>query len=510
MSQLVNIFLSKITFVILFLIVQLFVLYELILYFHDNFAYIYFIIEVSSLLSVVYLINKQEVSEIKIGWIVCIMMLPVFGVTLYLLLGKPILNKNYQNRLKRVEEQAAPYIQQNHKVMHQLHKQDVLAYTQSYYIYHTSKFPVYTSTTTEYLPLGEVKLRALKEELRKAKYYIFLQYFIIKQGQMWNEILAILEEKVKEGIEVRVMYDDAGCISNLPYRYDKILQEKGISCVIINPLRPALNIVLQNRDHRKIVVIDGIVGFTGGINIGDEYINAYAKLGHWKDCAVLIKGDAVKSLLVSFLETWNFYHTKESEIAPFISLDTQIDENETGFIQPYSDTPLDQSYLSQRIYLNILNQAKKYVYINTPYFIMDQAFLDEITCAAKRGIDIRIVTPHIPDKWYVHIMTRSYYKELINAGVQVYEYTPGFIHSKTFVSDDTIGTVGTVNLDYRSMYHNFECGVWMYKTTAVTQLRDDFLSTLEVCTKMNVEDCTNEKWYRKVFVFFFKIITPLL
>ncbi len=509
MKNIMKIVLSKITFIIIALLLQLFFIVGVVYYFNKHFTYIYAFSSLLGLILVLYLISKNEIPEIKLAWIVCIIILPVTGVTLYMLFGHPVINKKYRNIISLLQRKLEKTLIQDKEVLNNLKNSNSLISTQSNYIYKASHCPVYQNTDTEYLRLGEIKFEKVKEELKKAKRYIFVQYFIIQEGKMWNEILDILIEKSKQGVDVRVMYDDVGCVPTLPYKYDKKLNSLGIKCKVINPLRPSLNIVLQNRDHRKIIVIDGEIGFTGGVNLADEYINEYPKHGHWKDCAVMIKGDAVFSFVVMFLQTWYVHSKEKEEFEKYRPEYNYIEKNaEKGFVQPYFDSPLDTEYTSQNVYKNILNQSKEYVYINSPYFIIDNDLLNSFIGAAKRGVDVRVVTPHIADKWYVHAVTRSYYKRLIEVGVKIYEYTPGFIHSKTFVSDDCVATIGTVNLDYRSLYHHFECGVWLYESKAVNQLKEDYLNTLESCQQIKYKDC-NEKWYKAMFIWIIKIITPL-
>lgn len=509
MKKFLSIIFSKLTFVLGLFTLQVLFFASIVYYFNQHFLYIYAASSLISFGTLLFLINKKEVPEIKMSWVVCILALPLFGITLYFLIGEPILNKKYKKNLKESLDVSIDTLKQDDDVFQNIKKINTLASTQTKYILNASNCPVYQNTSTEYLKLGEVKQEALLRELKNAKHYIFLQYFIIEEGKMWGEILEILKEKAATGVDVRVLYDDAGCAMTLPNGYHKKLEKMGIKCGIINPMSPRLNIVLQNRDHRKIVVIDGLVGFTGGINLADEYINAKVKHGHWKDCAVMLKGNAVMSLAAMFLQTWNFTKKTTEELSLFEPKEI-FKTKEKGFVQPYTDTPHDTEYTAQIIYQNILNHACDYVYVNSPYFIVDDEVLNAFLSAAKRGIDVRLVLPHIADKWYVHIIARSYYKQLIQGGIKVYEYTPGFIHSKTFVSDDTTASIGTVNLDYRSLYHHFECGVWMYNSDAVMQLKEDYLETLKVCQEMTIEDCNKIKWYKRAFVTLVKIFAPML
>lgn len=331
----------------------------------------------------------------------------------------------------------------------------------------------------------------LLSELEKAENYIFLEFFIVQEGVMWDSILAILKEKARQGIKVRLIYDDMGCFFLLPNDYPKRLAKDGIECTMFNPFRPFLTAKQNNRDHRKIISIDGKVAFTGGINLADEYINAIEKYGHWKDSGIMIQGKAAWSFTLMFLEMWEIctgcnedyasyypWHKDSCKILP------------DGFVQPYADSPMDTENVGEHVYLQILNQAQDYVYINTPYLIVDDSMVSALSLAAKRGVDVRIITPHKWDKWIIHMTTRSYYRELIKAGVKVYEYTNGFMHAKTFVSDDRTATVGTTNLDFRSLYLHFECGALLFDSTAVMEVKEDFLNTLEICQQITEKDCS--------------------
>ncbi|MEG1996245.1 MAG: cardiolipin synthase [Oscillospiraceae bacterium] len=510
-TKLFKLLFSRLALVVVLLVIQAAVLLILVLTLSKYFIYVYALFTILSLLMVIFLVNKDDNPEVRISWIICIMSFPVFGGLFYILLGRAKVDKSHKKQMMVLKNRSKDILPDDKQVFDNLAQIDKLASTQSAYIKSASTYPLYENTKTKYLKLGEVKFEQLKIELNAAKHYIFLQYFIIQEGVMWDAILDILVKKVKEGLDVRVMYDDLGCVQTLPFQYNKKLESLGIKCVVFNPFRPHFNAVLQNRDHRKIAVIDGFVGFTGGINLADEYINVYEKHGHWKDCAVMLKGEAVWSMTLMFLEAWNFYHKDDDDFAKFMPHKFHEEQFcDDGFVQPYCDSPLDSEYTGELIYMNILNEAKDYVYINTPYFIVDDALVTAFTSTAKRGVNIKMVTPHHADKWYVHLMTRSSYKKLIEAGVEIYEYTPGFIHSKTFVSDDKISTIGTINLDYRSLYHHYECGVWMYQTDATMELKKDFLEMLNVCQQVTIEDCKKEKWYKKLFITIIKIFTPLM
>ena len=400
---------------------------------------------------------------------------------------------------------------QDPNVLDRLEKESEYAKNQALYMINYSNCPIYENTYNEYLTPGEVKFEKLVEELKKAKHFIFLEYFIIEEGIMWNTILEILKEKAKEGVDVRVIYDDVGCVMKLPYKYGDKLEKYGIKCRVFNPFIPIFTNRLNNRDHRKIAVIDGYVGFMGGINLADEYINAFEKYGHWKDAAILLKGEAVFNLTVMFLTMWDFINNSDDD---YLKYRPENFTNEKylskGYVQPFDDSPLVNEPIGETVYLNLINKAKKYIYINTPYLIIDNEMATALKIAAKSGVDVRIVTPHIPDKWFVHAVTRSYYQSFIKDNIKIYEYTPGFMHSKTFVVDDEYAVVGSINLDFRSLYLHFECGAWLYKTDSVLKLKEDFLDTLELCQQISLQDCENVKWPVKFGRLILRMFSPLL
>lgn len=458
----------------------------------------------------VYIISKKDKGAYKLTWVFMILLFPVFGGLFYIMFNFQLTYKRYSKRAEKCERKArnlynktgGDYCEAVDKIPEYIPQVD---YLQNY-----GGFPIYTNTQTKYLSPGEVKFEYLVEELKKAEKYIFLEYFIVQEGKMWNTILEILKEKAKKGVLVRLIYDDMGCFFLLPKNYRKKLQEYGIECVVFNPFRPFLSTVQNNRDHRKIAVIDGKVAFTGGINLADEYINAYEKHGHWKDASVMLEGKAAWSFTLMFLQMWELCTGKNEDYAKYYPWQAEPCPIESdGFVQPYSDSPMDKDNVGEHVYLQIINNAKKYVYINTPYLIIDDSMVSALCLAAKSGVDVRIVTPHKWDKWWVHMTTRSYYRELIKAGVKIYEYTQGFIHSKTFVSDDRVATVGTTNLDFRSLYLHFECGVRMYDTTAVSEIKEDFLKNLENCHKIELEDCKANIPLR-IFQDIMRIFAPLM
>ena len=414
----------------------------------------------------------------KIAWLLLILPFPIFGGVFYLLIGGGYIPKRTQKRMQGMLEKSAQTLKDDFKA------DDLLplggdAAGQASYLERRAACPAYTNTETEYFPLGDEVFPRMLDELEKAEKYIFLEYFIIQPGVFWDSILAILERKAAQGVEVRVLYDDFGCMFTLPRDYNETLNKKGIQCRVFNRLTPVMSLRLNNRDHRKLLIIDGKVGFTGGFNLADEYINVCERFGHWKDSAILLEGDAVWSMTVMFLTMWDNIADWDEDFERFRPPASPV-RPWTGYVQPYTDTPLDREAVGQSVYLNMISKAKNYIYITTPYLIVDVATNTALCNAAKSGVDVRIITPHIPDKRYVFEVTRAHYQPLLEAGVQIYEYTPGFIHAKNFVVDDRFATVGTVNLDYRSLFLHFEDGVWLCEAPCIRDIRKDFEATLKV------------------------------
>lgn len=502
---------QRLVFFFLTLAVQIYIIFLVILQFREYFLYFYVISLIIGCILVIYILNGKSNPSYKIAWIVPILILPIFGGTFYLVYGGNKLSKREKNKMNNQNLKMKSSLIQDYNVLNRLEKESEYAKNQSLYILNYANCPIYENTYNEYLSPGEAKFEKLVEELKKAKHFIFLEYFIIEEGIMWNTILEILKEKVKEGIDVRVIYDDVGCVMKLPYKYADELKKYGIKCRVFNPFVPVFTNRLNNRDHRKITVIDGYVGFMGGINLADEYINAYEKYGHWKDAAILIKGDAVFNLTVMFLTMWDFINNTDDD---YLKYKPENYTNEKylgkGYIQPFDDSPLVNEPIGETVYLNLINKAKNYIYINTPYLIIDNEMATALKIAAKSGVEVIIVTPHIPDKWFVHAVTKSYYHSFIKDGIKIYEYTPGFMHSKTFVVDDEYAVVGSINLDFRSLYLHFECGAWLYNTDSVLKVRDDFIKTLELCQRISLKECEDIKWPIKFGRLILRLFSPLL
>lgn len=469
--------------------------------------YITAVFTIVSVLVVIYLIGRDENPSFKLAWCIAILAFPLLGGLFYLVVRLQSSNKSFRERMAAAN-QSAPPLEQNEEAVRMLAECNADAAIEASYLVKTAGFPVYSASGVEYFSLGETFFEELKIRLRQAEKYIFMEYFIIASGKMWDEILEILEEKAAKDVDVRVMYDSMGSLFLLPDKYYNKLESRGIKAVEFNRFRPTVSAIQNNRDHRKICVIDGCYAFTGGINIGDEYINCQSRCGHWKDNGVMVIGEAVKSFTDMFLKMWNTaYHSTDNREYLSDKLPKIADD---GFIIPYCDNPWDNEYVSQSVYMNIISKARKYIYITTPYFIIGDEFITALELAAKSGVDVRIVTPHIWDKHFVYITTNSYYERLIKAGIKVYEYTPGFIHAKTFLCDDNIATVGTSNVDYRSMYMQYECGVWLCGCKALRDIKDDIEDTISKSHEVTLEECRKQPLGIRIIQRLIQLFAPLM
>ena len=464
-----------------------------------------------SLMVVLYIINKDDNPAYKLAWIIPILVFPLFGGFLYLLFGDKRPTKRMRIHMDKAAAKISAFSVSEDKLLEEIKAEDKIAYGQMKYINDFAHYPAYRNTESYYYKSGEECYPVLLEELRKAKHFIFMEYFIVEETGMWDGILTILKQKAAEGVEVRFMYDDMGCVALLPYRYYKKLEEYGIKSIAFNPVIPFFSLVMNHRDHRKITVIDGNVGFMGGWNLADEYINVKERFGYWKDTAVMLKGDAVWNLTSMFLVSWNSVRQdKEEDIRrymPEMLVPNPIVAE--GYVQPYGDSPLDRENVSESVFLNMINSAQDYIYMSTPYLVIDNEMMTALILAAKRGVDVRIFTPGIPDKRYVFILTQSYYSQLVKGGVKIYQYDPGFVHAKSFVCDDKYAIVGTINLDYRSLYLHFECGTFFYGTPVVAAVKDDLLEMTEVSTQQTYA-MTQKHVLKRLAQAVLRVLAPLM
>ena len=468
------------------------------------------VFRIISILAVLWIINTEDNPAYKIAWIILVLVFPLLGGLFYVMVGHKRPSKGMRRRLDAECSRTEKELVQEEAVLDKLGEMDGRVRGSAYYLAETGGYPVWDHTLATYYKIGEEYYASLLAELKKAEHFIFMEFFIVGEGKMWDSILEVLEEKAAAGVDVRFVYDDLGCVSLLPSAYSRILESKGIKSFAFNPFVPLWSLVMNNRDHRKIAVIDGHTAFSGGINLADEYINEKERFGHWKDTGFMLKGEAVWNYTVMFLRMWNAYRHTDESYEPFRphAWHPEAFEGE-GFIQPYSDSPLDDERLGENVYLNILNRAKDYVYIFTPYLIVDHEMQTALCLAAKRGVDVRIMTPGIPDKKTIFQLTRSYYPVLLKAGVRIYEYTPGFLHAKSFVCDDEAAVVGTINMDYRSLYLHFECGTFFYQNPLVMDVKRDSLTTMEKGREIALSD-TRQGFFGSLFCAVLRVFSPLL
>lgn len=511
MKKVLSFVFHRVVIVALLILLQLGLLIGMMVRFEKYFSYFYLVCTIFALVMVLEIVSDRSHPAYKIAWIIVILLAPVFGGLFYAVFGGHRLSARTRRRMQPIEERVTAALADSGQGCAELETVDPAAAGQSRYIRDYAGCPAFQNTLVDYYPLGDDAFPAMLEALRAAQHYIFMEYFIVEPGEMWNAILAVLREKAAAGVEVRFLYDDLGSIMTAPAGYDRTLRRMGIQARRFNPFIPVVSSRFNNRDHRKICVVDGHTGFTGGINLADEYINRVVKHGHWKDTVVRLQGDAVYSLTMMFLSLWDYcegaaedydaYRPQVHAPAPVVG---------DCWVQPFGDSPFDDEPAGENVYLNLLGAATDRVWINTPYLIIGNEMVSALAGAAKRGVDVRIVTPHVADKKFVHAMTRSYYLELIEAGVKIYEYTPGFIHAKSFVVDGKTAVIGTINLDYRSLYLHFECGVWMYRPPCIRDMERDYLQTLEKSRPVTLEECRGLPLRTRLARAVLRIFAPLM
>ena len=500
---------SRTALILLLILLQIGVLFYLATALQEHAFYVYGALTIVQAGVVIYIINEKGNPEFMCTWIILILILPVFGCLLYIYVKLEIGSRFIRERTGKIDLETKEYLKQKKSTTEDLRKSKPANANLSRYL-NQLHFPTYRNTKASYYGCGEDNFPVMLEELEKAEKYIFLEYFIIDEGFMWESILDILKEKAKNGVEVRLMYDGMNSISRLSHDYPKEMQKYNIQCKMFSPIVPVLSTTQNNRDHRKICVIDGKVAFTGGLNLADEYINKKERFGYWKDTAIMLEGDAVQSMTMLFLQMWNVTETRPEDYEKYLTVKSKELRRELGYVIPYGDSPFDREDVGKEVYFHILNHAKKYVHIMTPYLILDREMITALTRAAKSGIDVKIIMPFIPDKWYAFAVAKTYYRELISAGVKIYEYLPGFVHAKVFVSDDDTVTVGTINLDYRSLYLHFENGVFIYNNPVVRDVEMDYQNTLKKCMRISVADLNKINPFMLLAGKVLRLLAPLM
>ena len=530
----------RMVFAVLSILLEVGLLFVLLHYVGERAAWIYHVLRFLSVALVLGIYGSHKTASIRMTWIMLIMLAPIFGTTLYLLIGLNGYTWKMRIRYDQIDKVLLPMLPSNEEVAAQVKERDGRLYGLVRYIQGQAGYPVYANTEVTYYDDGEKGFEAQKRDLAKAEHFIFMEYHAIEDAECWHELQEVLEERARAGVEVRVFYDDMGSLGFINTDFVKRTQKHGIQCRVFNPFGPGLNLFLNNRDHRKITVIDGRVGFTGGYNLANEYFHRTEPFGFWKDTGIRLEGDAVRSLTVTFLEMWNASSGRDRDDRDFAGYlpelnrpvepaakcadgeierlvrDGQEDEqikkagSANGFVQPYADSPMDDRPVGEDVYISIAEGAQDYVWFITPYLIITDEMRHALSLAARRGVDVRIITPGIPDKKIVYSLTRSYYNGLTRSGVRIFEYTPGFCHAKMCVSDDLVATCGTINLDYRSLYHHFENGCLYADCPAVMDTKRDFEETFAKCTEVTEYYTTGRGAFLRFGQMILRLFAPLM
>ena len=498
---------SRTVIIILLLLMNCFLLFSLLFELFEGITLVFGGMVVATGVMLIIILNTDDDPAFKLSWSIVVAVLPLFGIVLYLFVRFDLGSRLHKRMLEKSIQSSMPYIPDSAEMLQKLQQENPDAAGIARYLQQYGNAPLYANTDVRYFPLGEDKFKEMLIQLEQAEHFIFLEYFIVCQGTMWGQILEILSRKAKEGVQVRVLYDGMNAVTNLPYNYPKQLEKLGIRCKMFSPVRPFVSTHYNNRDHRKILVIDGHTAFTGGINLQDRYINQEEVYGHWKDTAIMVQGEAARGFTLMFLQMWNA-NEWEHHYEPY--LQSIPAASAPGYVIPYGEDPTGQERVAKTVYLSILNQAKKYVYIMTPYLILDGEMSNALQFAAKRGVDVRLILPHIPDKRTAFALAKSHYQELIGAGVKIYEYTPGFVHAKVFLSDDICGVVGSINLDYRSLYLHYECAAYLYKVPALADIKADFADTMAKSQLVTAEAVKNQSLLSRLLAALLKVVAPLM
>ena len=534
---LLHLLFSRILLVVALMAVQVMILVAFFVWLHDYLPHFTAIVTLFTIGMVIYLFNIEMDAEAKLTWMLIIAVIPVFGAELLLFTRTNAGHRKIKNRVAELIQETKEVLPQDKETALELEADGGGLDDLGKYVGRSGCFPICRNDEAVYYPSGEVYIDAICEEIAKAERYVFLEFFIIEEGQMWGRVLELLKEKVEQGVDVRVLYDGMCDIANLPSNYAKLLQKQGIKAKKFSPIRPVVSSHYNYRDHRKILVIDGKTAFTGGINLADEYMNAVVRFGYWKDAAVMVRGEAARSFTLMFLQMWNI-DEKEADFTPlervgktdYVGISEKADaaapgslpeagaapadENAAGesdgFVMPYADCPLDNDKVGETVYMDMLYRANDYVHIMTPYLILDGELMAAFKYAAERGVDVRLILPGIPDKKAAYALAKTHYQELTASGVKIYEYTPGFVHAKVCVSDGKKAVVGTINFDYRSLYHHFECAVYLYRSRCIADIEKDFQKTQSACRAVTPETVRKESFFYKAAGWLLKFMAPLM
>lgn len=509
-KNIMRIIFSRFMFILMMILLQVFILIMLYLIFEEYVAHINVIMSIFSILMVIYLYNSGMDSTSKLTWMMLIGLFPVPGAMFLGFTRLDLGSRRLKKSLRYARDLTVDLIPQDPDVLEALGEEGDDMKCLYNFVQKTGNYPLFMNTSVKYYPDGQEFFEKVLEDLEQAKKYIYMEYFIISEGYMWGRILEVLSRKAAEGVDVRVMYDGMCEISLLPADYTERMRKLGIECRAFSKIYPFLSTYYNYRDHRKILVIDGDVAYTGGINLADEYINRKPRFGHWKDTAIRLEGDAVVSFTEMFLLLWNIYLAEENPFEKVRKYRSRKSEEASGFVLPFSDSPLDSYQVGEAMFLETLGKSQKYVHIMTPYLIIDDTMKNALKLAAIRGVDVTLILPGIPDKKAAYAIAKSHYSELVEAGVKIYEYTPGFVHSKVMVSDDIKAMVGSINLDYRSLYHHFECAAYLYRCDAIPDIEKDFYETLKKCRRVTPDTIKNENIGYKLAAALLKFVAPLM
>ncbi len=476
----------------------------------EYYAAIQIVLSLLAFILVLHICDRPINSAYKITWIVTILIFPLFGILIYLMFGHHNVLFFTRQKFLHLQDVLTTSLIRDPEKLEQLRAQDPVLGGQAYYLQQVAGYPLYQNTDVTFYGDTLEAIRAQQDALRKAERFIFMEYHAIEDTPGWREIEDILAEKAAAGLDVRVFYDDVGSVGFINGSFRRRLIKKGIQCQAFNPIVPVINVFMNHRDHRKITVVDGKVGFTGGYNLADEYFNVTHPYGQWKDSGLKLEGDGVRSMTAIFLEMWDATRKTREDFEPFLKPFPYTVREPDGYVAPYADSPLDDELTGENVYLNLIKGATRYLYITTPYLIISDEMARELSLAAQRGVDVKLITPGIPDKKVIYRITRSHYADLIRHGVQIYEYTPGFLHQKEFVSDDRVAVVGTINLDFRSLYLHFENACWFTGYEAVVQVRKDIEEILKVCRKGEPHRKERDSAFQRFTRLLLKLLSPLL
>lgn len=493
------------------ILAQIFILVGLYRYLGINQYYLFGGSSILSIIMLMVILNINDMNPyMKLSWALFIFVAPTFAIIAFWMSYFKIGYRSEHKRVLDLERESRIYHQRSLSKKELMATEDKRFINLATYLKYIGGFSAYKSSKSQYYKLGDTMFDAMLEDIKNAEDFIFMEFFILDYGYMWGSILELLVEKVNQGVEVRLLIDGSNLITRLHSNFEEEMEEFGIKFRVFSKMYPIVSTYLNNRDHRKVMVIDGKVGYTGGINIADEYINRYERFGHWKDCGLRVEGEAVESLTVLFLTMWNASKKDEvdEDFSPYLKYVTAKEED--GYYIPFADNPTDDERLCKNIYLDMVNNARDYVYAMTPYFIVDDEVISALQSAAKKGVDVRLGIPHIPDKKVAFTLAKNHYPELLKYGVKIYEYTPGFVHSKTWLADGNIGVVGTINLDYRALYQNFECGVLVYKSKSLVTIKEDFDEFFKASKLVTDEDLENMKTSTKIAGKLLKPFAPLM